>query len=112
LGYIDLWLFIFPKIDTSKFDGNYPITWIFKMEKFFEITMKQLRNQALMDCLIKWISLPIEYSTSEDSFIQKHQQLFKHWDNASLKGRGMLSPKLGVLPPKLGALAPNCGTLH
>ena len=28
------------KIDVSKFDDNYPLTWIFQMEQFFETTMK------------------------------------------------------------------------
>ena len=26
-----------PKIDMTKFDGKYPITWIFQMEQFFDL---------------------------------------------------------------------------
>jgi len=26
-----------PKIDIRKFDGNYPVTWIFQMEQYFDI---------------------------------------------------------------------------
>ena len=62
-----------------KFDGNYPIMWIFPMEPFFETMMKQLRNQAIMEYLIKWKNLPDEDSTWEDeNFIQKHPKLLKH----------------------------------
>ena len=61
-----------------KFDGNYPVTWIFQMEPFFETTMKQLRNRAIMEYLIKWKNLPVEDSTWEDeNFIQKHSELLK-----------------------------------
>ena len=48
------------KIDTGKFDGNYPLTWIFQMEQLFETIMKQLRNRSIMEYLIKWKNLQIE----------------------------------------------------
>ena len=82
------------------------------MDKLFETKMKQLRTQTIMEHLIKWKNLPIEDSTWEDSFIEKRQQLIKHWGQRLSKGEGMLSLKWGALPPKLGALAPNCVTLH
>ena len=31
--------YFIPKIDMSKFDGNYPLTWIFQMEQLFETMM-------------------------------------------------------------------------
>ena len=34
--------YFIPNIDMIKFDGNYPVTWIFQMEPFFETIMKQL----------------------------------------------------------------------
>ena len=62
-----------------KFDGNYHVAWIFQMEQFFETTMKKLRNQAIMEYLVKWKNLPAEDSTWEDeNFIRKHPELLKH----------------------------------
>ena len=61
-----------------KFDGNYPIMWIFQIEPFFETMMKKLRNRAIMEYLIKWKNLPIEDFTWEKFYIQKRQQLIKH----------------------------------
>ena len=52
--------YFIPKIDMSRFDGDYHVTRIFQMEKFFETMMKQLRNQVIMEYLIKWKNLPIE----------------------------------------------------
>jgi hypothetical protein len=51
---------------------NIPLTWIFQMEQFFETMMKQLRNQAIIEYLIKWKNLPIEFSTREEFFIHNH----------------------------------------
>ena len=65
-------------IDMIKIDGNYHVVWIFQMEQFFETMMKQLRNQGIMEYLIKWKNLPIEYLTWEEFYIQKNQQLIKH----------------------------------
>ena len=71
--------YFIPNIDMIKFDGNYPVMWIFQMEPFFETTMKQLRNLAIMEYLIKWKNLPVEDSTWEDeNFIQKHPEVIKH----------------------------------
>ena len=61
-----------------KLDGNYHVAWILQMEQLFETMMKQLRNQAIMEYLIKQNNLPIEYLTWEEFYIQKHQQLIKH----------------------------------
>ena len=55
----------------SMFDDNYPLTWIFQMEQLFETMMKWLRNQAIMEYLIKWKNLTIEDVTWRDLFIQK-----------------------------------------
>ena len=70
--------YFIPNIDMIKFDGNYPVTWIFQMEPFFETMMKKLRNRAIMEYLIKWNNLSAEDSTWEDeNFIQKHLELLK-----------------------------------
>jgi hypothetical protein len=61
--------YFIPNIDMIKFDDNYPVAWIFQMEQFFETTMKQLRNQAIMEYLIKWKNLPIEDLTWEYFYI-------------------------------------------
>ena len=61
----------------SKFDGNYPITWILQMDQLFETVIKKLRNQEIMKYLIKWNNLPIQDSTWEESFRQNYQQLLK-----------------------------------
>ena len=76
----------------SKFDGSYPLTWIFQMEQFFETMMKQLRNQAFMEYIIKWNNLPTKYLTWEESFIQKPQQLIKHWGKRFSEGEGHVKP--------------------
>ena len=65
-------------IDMIKLDGNYHVARIFQKEQFFETMMKQLRNQEIMEYLIKWKNLPIQDSTWEDLYIQKHRQLIKH----------------------------------
>ena len=75
-----------------KFDGNNPVAWIFQMEPFFETMLKQLRNQAIMEYLIKWKNLPIEDSAWEESFIQKLQQLIKHWGQCLFEGEGHVKP--------------------
>ena len=36
--------YFIPNIDMIKFDGNYPVAWLFQMDPFFETMMKQLRN--------------------------------------------------------------------
>ena len=52
-----------------KFDGNYHVAWIFEMEQFLETLMKQIRNQAIMEYLIKWKNLSIEDLTWEEFYI-------------------------------------------
>ena len=61
--------YFIPNINMIKFDGNYHVAWIFQMEQFFETMMKQLRNQAIMEYLIKWKNLPIEDFTWEEFYI-------------------------------------------
>ena len=73
-------------IDMIKFDGNYHVKWIFQKEQFFETMMKQLRNQAIMEYLIKWKNLPTKDFTWEESFIENHQQLIKHWGQHLFEG--------------------------
>ena len=80
------WNYFISNIDMIKFDGNYHVEWMFQMEQFFETMMKQLRNQAIMEYRIKWKNLPIEDLTWEDSFIQKCQQLIKHWGQCLSEG--------------------------
>ena len=70
--------YFIPNIDMIKFDGNYHVAWIFQMEQLFKTMMKKVRNQAIMEYLIKWKDLPIEYLTWEYFYIQKRQQLIKH----------------------------------
>jgi hypothetical protein len=70
--------YFIPNIDMIMFDGNYHVAWIFQMEQFFETMMKQLRNQAIMEYLVKWKNLPIEDLSWEEFYIHKHQQLIKH----------------------------------
>ena len=66
-------------INMMKFDGNYPLTWIFLMDKLFETRIKQLRNQEIMEYLIKSKNLPVEDAMWEEGFfIRKHPQLIKH----------------------------------
>ena len=70
--------YFIPNINMIKFDGNYHVVWIFQTEQFLETMMKQLRNQTIMEYLIKWKNLLVEDSTWEDeNFIQKHPKLLK-----------------------------------
>ena len=68
--------YFIPKINMRLFDGNYPLTWIFRKENFFEIMVKQLGNRGITEYLVKWRNIRVEYSTWEDEFfIQNHLQL-------------------------------------
>ena len=80
--------YFIPNIDMIKFDGNYHVAWIFQMEQFFETMMKQQRNQAIMEYLVKWKNLPIEDLTWEEFYIQKNPQLIKHWGQRLFEGEG------------------------
>jgi hypothetical protein len=78
---------------------------ILEPEAITDTRIRQLRNRSISEYLIKWRKLPAEDSTWEDeSFIQKHPELLKCWDNTCLKGRGMLSPNIGSLPLNWGIL--------
>ena len=49
-----------------------------ELEQIIETRTKQLRNQAIIEYLIKWKNLPAAYLTWEDdAFIQMHPQLPK-----------------------------------
>ena len=51
---------------------------IWKLEQIIETRTKQLRNQVIIEYLIKWKNLPTTYSTWEDNlFTQMHPQLPK-----------------------------------
>ena len=55
--------YFIPTIDMIKLDGTYHVVWIFQMEQFFETMMKKLRKQAIMEYLIQWKNIEIEYLT-------------------------------------------------
>ena len=51
---------------------------ILEPEAVTEIRTRQLRNQSISECLIKWKNLSTEDSKWEDeNFIQKHPELLK-----------------------------------
>ena len=51
---------------------------ILEPEAVTEIRNRQLRNQSILEYLIKWKNLPMKYSTWEDeNCIQKHLELLK-----------------------------------
>jgi len=51
---------------------------ILEPEAVKEIRTRQLQNRSISEYLIKWMNLPLEYSTWEDeNFIQKHPELLK-----------------------------------
>ena len=84
--------YFIPKIDMSMFNANYPLAWILKMEQFFQTMMKHIRNQSVMEYLIKWKKLPIKYSIWEEFFIQKCPQLLKHWSQCLFEGKRHVKP--------------------
>ena len=56
-------------------------------------TIRQLRNRSISEYLIKWRKLPAEDSTWEDeSFIQKHPELLKHYEQHLSQGEGHVKP--------------------
>ena len=63
--------YFIPKINMRMFDGNYPLTWIFQNEQFFELMVKQLQNRGITKYLIKWNNIPTEDLTWEDDFFTK-----------------------------------------
>ena len=84
---------IFPRLDE---EGKI----ILEPEAVTKTRNRQLQNRSILEYLTKWKNLPIEDSTWEDeSFIQKHLELLKHWGKNFLKERGMLGPyTTGVTP--------------
>ena len=63
------------------------------MEQSFETMMKQLRNQEIMEYLVKWKNLPIEYLTWEyEFFTQNNQELLKDWGQHLFEGEGHVKP--------------------
>ena len=51
---------------------------ILEPAEVIELRNLQLRNRSILEYLIKWKNLPVEYSTWKDkNFIQKHQGLLK-----------------------------------
>ena len=69
-------------MDTNKIfipEINMRKTGVYIREQFFEARIKQLRNQAIMEYLIKWKNLLlVEDATWEDEyFIHKHPNLLK-----------------------------------
>jgi hypothetical protein len=51
---------------------------ILEPETILETRIKQLRNRAITEYLVKWKNLPVEEATWEDDlFMQKHPQLVK-----------------------------------
>ena len=70
-----------------RFDDNYPLTWIFWMEQLLEPMIKQLRNQEIMEYLIKWKNLPVkDVVWEEEFFIKKNPQLINHWGQCLSEG--------------------------
>ena len=77
---------IFPLLDE---EGKV----ILEPEQIIETRTKQLHNRAIIEYLIKWENLRVEYSTWEDeSFIQKHPQLIKHCGKHLYQGEGNSKP--------------------
>jgi len=40
--------YFIPKIDMRKFDGKYPITWIFQMEKSFDLQQVKILQEVII----------------------------------------------------------------
>jgi len=52
---------------------------ILELGSVMKTRTRQIQNQSISENLIKWMNLPIQYSTWEDdNFIQKHPELLKH----------------------------------
>ena len=49
---LGLWNYLIPNIDMRKCEGNDPITWIFQMEKFFDLhtvpTLQKINSYILV----------------------------------------------------------------
>ena len=62
------------------------------MEQFFETRIKQQRDWAIIEYLIKWKNLLVEYPTWEYEFIQNHPQQIKHCKKNLFEGKGHVKP--------------------
>jgi hypothetical protein len=77
---------IFPELDE---EGKI----ILDPEAITDTRIRQLRNRSISEYLFKWRKLPAEDSTWEDeSFIQKHPELLKHWRQHFSQGEGHVKP--------------------
>jgi hypothetical protein len=66
---------------------------ILEPEAITDTRIRQLRNRSISEYLIKWRKLPAEDSTWEDeSFIQKHPELFKRCGKHLSQGEGHVKP--------------------
>ena len=66
---------------------------IWKLEQIIEARTKQLRNQAIIEYLIKWKNITGTYSTWEHvSFIQMNPHLSKHWGQHLSEREGHVKP--------------------
>jgi hypothetical protein len=66
---------------------------ILDTEAITDTRIYQLRNRSISEYLIKWRKLPAEDSTWEDeSFIQKHPKLLKHYGQHLSQGEGHVNP--------------------
>ena len=62
---------------------------VYIREQFIEAKIKQSRNQAIMEYLVQWKNLSVEDPTCEDdSFLQKHPELFKRRGQHFFEGGG------------------------
>jgi hypothetical protein len=65
-------------IQTILLDINEEGKIILEPKAILETKIKQLRNQAINEYLIKWKNLPVEEATWEDElFMKKHLQFVK-----------------------------------
>jgi len=66
---------------------------ILKPETILEIRIKQLRNWAIKEYLIKWNNLPAEEATWEDEFLlKKYPWLVKCWGQHLFEGERHVNP--------------------
>jgi hypothetical protein len=66
---------------------------ILDTEAITDTRIHQLGNISISEYLIKWRKLPTEDSTwEEESFIQKHPELLKHYGQHLSQGEGHVKP--------------------
>jgi hypothetical protein len=77
---------IFPELDE---EGKI----ILEPESITDTRIHKMRNRSISEYLIKWRKLSTEDSTWEDeSFIQKHPELLKHWRQHLSQEEGHVKP--------------------